>query len=96
MQPLDLDPQVGAQLRIEIAERLVEQEHVDVAHQRPADGDALPLAARQFRRLALQQRLDLQNFDARATRVSISSLAMPETRRPKLRFRSTVICGYSA
>ena len=62
MQLLDLDPQFGAQLGVEIGERLVEQEDVDVAHQRAADRDALALAAREFGRLALQQRLDLQQL----------------------------------
>src|SRR5690606_24397903 len=35
---------------------------LDVAHQRPADGDALALPARELDRLALQQRLDLQDL----------------------------------
>ena len=55
MQPLDLDPQFGAQLGVEIGERLVEQKDVDIAHQRPADRDALALPAGEFRRPALQQ-----------------------------------------
>ena len=50
MQPLDLDAQLGAQLGVEVGQRLVEQEHVDVAHQRAADRDALALAAGQLRR----------------------------------------------
>ena len=93
MQPLDLDAQFGAQLGVEVGQRLVEQEHVDVAHQRAADGDALALAAGKRRRLALQQRLDLQDSAARATRLAISSLGMPATCSPKDRFPSTVICG---
>jgi hypothetical protein len=55
MQPLDLDTQFGTQLGIEIGQRLVEQEHVDIAHQRPSDGDALALTAGQLRRLALSR-----------------------------------------
>jgi hypothetical protein len=48
VQPLDLDAQFGAQLGVEVGQRLVEQEHIDVAHQRPADRDALALAAGQL------------------------------------------------
>ena len=61
VQPLDLDAQFGAQLGVEIGERLVEQEHAGVAHQRAADGDALALAAGQFRRPAVEQLGDLQH-----------------------------------
>ena len=62
MQPLDLDAQFRAQLGVEVGQRLVEQEHVDVAHQRTADGDALPLAAGELRGFSVEQRLDLQDF----------------------------------
>ncbi len=62
MQPLDLDAQFRAQLGVEVGQRLVEEEHVDVAHQRPADGDALALAAGKLRGLALEQRPDLQDL----------------------------------
>jgi hypothetical protein len=34
--------------------RLVEQEQLRLAHDGPADGDALALAARQFRRAAVE------------------------------------------
>ena len=62
MQLLDLEPHLGAQLGVEVGERLVEEEHADLLDQRPADGDALPLAARELRRLAVEQRLDLQEL----------------------------------
>ena len=45
MQALELSPKLRAQLGIEVGERLVEQEHTRVADQRPADGNALALAA---------------------------------------------------
>ena len=50
MQPLDLDAQFGAQLGVEVRQRLVEQEDAGVAHQRAADRDALALAARELGR----------------------------------------------
>ena len=94
MQPLDLDAQLGAQLGVEVRQRLVEQEDVDVAHQRPADGDALALAAGKRGRLAVQQRLDLQDLRRRArSRLSISAFGSPAFFSPKDRFPRTVICG---
>src|SRR6185437_11227623 len=62
VQPLDLDAQLAAKLGIKVRERLVEQEYIDVAHQRPPDGYALPLATGKVGGLALQQRADLQDF----------------------------------
>ncbi len=44
MQPRQLDPHLHAQLRVEVAERLVEQEHLRMSDDGPADRDALPLA----------------------------------------------------
>mmetsp|Transcript_6369 Transcript_6369/g.11421 ORF Transcript_6369/g.11421 Transcript_6369/m.11421 type:complete len:337 (+) Transcript_6369:325-1335(+) len=61
VQQLEFTAQLGAQLGVEVGERLVEQEHAGLAHQRPADGDALALATRELRRLALQQRAQLQH-----------------------------------
>ena len=60
MQPLDLHPHLDAQLGVEIGERFVEQEQQRIAHQSAAHRHALALAAGQLRRLATEQRLDLQ------------------------------------
>ncbi|MNM81045.1 hypothetical protein D3C81_930320 [compost metagenome] len=54
MQLGDLDARLHAQGRVEVRQRLVEQEHFRVAHDGAADGHALALAARQFLRRALQ------------------------------------------
>ena len=62
MQPLDLGPHVDAQLGIEVGERLVEQEQLGPAHQRAAHGDALALAARKLRGLAVEEMADLQHL----------------------------------
>ena len=84
VQLLDLDPELGAELGVEVGERLVEQEDIDVAHQRPADRDALALAAGQFRRPALEERLDLQESTAAfSTRRAISSLGTPRDAEPE-------------
>ena len=94
MQPLDLHPHLDAQLGVEIGERLVEQEQQGIAHQRAAHRHALALAAGQLRRLAAEQRLDLQQARPR-------SPAPPPARAfgtwrhsmPKVMFWRTVIDG---
>ena len=60
LQPLDLAARLHAQLRVEVGERLVHQEHQRVAHERAAERDALLLAARELARLALEQRVELE------------------------------------
>ena len=70
VQLLDLGAHVDAQLGVEIGQRLVEQEELGIAHQRPSHRDALALAAGQLAGLAVEQRLDLQQRgDARDRRV---------------------------
>ena len=61
MQLLDLGAHVGAKLGVQIGQRLVEQEHLRIAHDRPAHGDALALAARKLRRPPLEQMRDVQD-----------------------------------
>ena len=53
LQLADLLAHLAAQPGVEVAERLVEQQHRRLQHQGAGDGDALLLAARQLRRLAL-------------------------------------------
>ena len=45
MQAHQFDAHVGAQRRVEVGERLVEQENLRLAHDGAADGDTLALAA---------------------------------------------------
>ncbi len=54
-------PHFGAQLRIEVRQRLVHKEDVGLAHHRPAERHALTLSARQGSRLAVQIRREPQN-----------------------------------
>ncbi len=49
---LQLDLHLLAELEVERAERLVEQQHLRPVHERPGEGDPLALAARELRRLA--------------------------------------------
>jgi hypothetical protein len=58
LETLDLDAHLHAQLRIEVGERLVEEEHLGLAHDGTAHGDALALAAGELAGLAVEERLD--------------------------------------
>ena len=51
-----------AQRRIEVGQRLVEQEHRRLAHDGAADGDALALAAGEVARPAVEQGVELQHL----------------------------------
>ena len=70
LDALQLEPEVGAELGVERGERLVHQVDRRPAHQRPADGDALHLAAGKLRGAVLQLAGDAQHprdlLDARA------------------------------
>ena len=93
MQLGDLDAHLHAQHGVEVRERLVEQEHLRLAHERPADGDALALAAGELRRPAVEQFLELQHarhFQRAPVLTSFGALA---TRRLKPMFWRTVMCG---
>src|SRR5208282_2691340 len=54
VQFADLDPHLHPERRVEIGERLVEQERLRLAHDRAPDGDALTLTARELARLAVE------------------------------------------
>lgn len=53
---------IDAQLRIKVRERLIEHKHPGITHDRPANGHALPLAARELLRFTIQQVRELQRF----------------------------------
>ena len=54
MQALQLHAHLHPQLCVEVGERLVEQEHLRMAHDGAPDGDALALAAGKLARLPLE------------------------------------------
>src|ERR1700674_4123786 len=60
VQVLEFPAQLAAQFCIEVGKRLVEQEHIRLPHQSPADCDTLWSATRQLRRLALHQLVQVQ------------------------------------
>ena len=53
-----------AELGVEVGERLVEEEDLGLADDGAADGDALALAAGELRRLAVEERVELQESAA--------------------------------
>ena len=86
MQALDLDAHLRAQLGVEVGQRLVEQEHLRVAHDAAAERDALLLAAGQLLRLALQAaRAGPSMPAARSIAALISASGIFLLRRPKAR-----------
>ena len=62
VQFLDLGAHLHAQLGIEVGQRLVEQEHLRIAHDGAAHGDALALAAGKLARIAFEQRLEAEDL----------------------------------
>ena len=58
-------PQLGAQLHpelgVEVGKRLVQQERAGMAHDRPPHGHALPLAAGELLRLAVEELAEVEN-----------------------------------
>jgi hypothetical protein len=56
VQRLDLGAHRHAQLGVEVGQRLVEQEHLRIAHDGAAHRDALALAAGQLPGIAVEQR----------------------------------------
>ena len=61
MQELDLRAHLGAQLGVEIRQRLVEQEDLGLADDGAAHRHPLPLAARELRRAPVEQVAEMEN-----------------------------------
>jgi hypothetical protein len=93
VQPRDLDGASHAQLRVEVRERLVEQEHLGLAHDGAPDRDALALAARQRPACAQQARQPSESARRRFTRFSISARELRELRSPNAMLSKTFMCG---
>src|SRR5215207_6135262 len=61
MQALDLAPHLIAQLRVEIAERLVKKENSRIAHDGAADRDTLALPSRKLPRITIEQLFNIEH-----------------------------------
>jgi hypothetical protein len=82
------------QLRVEVRERLVEQEDLRLAHDRAAERDALALPHPRVARLAIEERHRTPRvLAASSTRRSISSFGVLRSFSPNSMFSRTVMCG---
>ena len=94
---LQLELHLLAQLEVERAERLVEQEHARLVDERARERDALLLAAGELRRLALLEARELDELEHLARPGPRSRcLRTLRRRRPKATFSKIVRCGKSA
>ena len=97
LQRGDLGAGLHAQLGVEVRQRLVHQEHLRLAHDRPAHRHPLALTARELGRLAVEVVVEVEER-GRLAHASVRSPAFG-TRlilRWKPMFSATVMCGYSA
>jgi hypothetical protein len=76
-EEFQLRPHADAERRVEVGERLVEEADRRRADDRPADGDALALAAGELARLALEERADLHQFGNLADPAGDLGLRLP-------------------
>ncbi len=94
VQALDLGAHVDTAAWHRVGERLVEQEDLRIAHQRPAHGNTLALAAGKLARLAVEQMADLQDLRDLLDRFfSRSSFGTLRISMPKAMFPATVMFG---
>ena len=77
VQPRQLDAHVHAQCGVQVGQRLVEQEHLGLAHDRAADRDALTLSARELPGVAPEQFGDVQDRGGAGDLFSALCLADP-------------------
>ena len=97
LQPLQLEAGRRAQLRVEVRQRLVEQQHARLDRERARDRHALLLPAGELRRA--DGRRSRQGSRARASRARARGCAARGQRRsssPNATFCATVRCGQSA
>ena len=62
VQELDLGAHLRAELRVEVRKRLVEQEHLGLAHDRPSHRHSLPLAAGKLGGLAVEEIAEMKDL----------------------------------
>src|SRR5689334_24654022 len=62
LQPIEFDAHLLPQPSVESRDRLVHQIRFRLAHQRPPDGNALALAAREVRRNLIEKVSDMQRL----------------------------------
>ena len=93
---LELDLHLLAELEIERAERLVEEQHLGLDHGGPRERDALTLTAGELRGPAVGVLLESHRARAFIARSRRSARFMPRTRSPYATLSITLMCGKSA
>ena len=93
LQLVQAEPRLEAQLRIEVGQRLVEQEQLRLADDRARQRDALLLAARKLAGRALQQVADVDLGGGVGDRALDLGGAVPTIFSGKPMFCATVMCG---
>ena len=97
VQVRELDAHLRPQLRIEVRERLVEQEDLRLADDRRAPARLAAAGHRSAGAAFAASRCSMRSiFAACMTRCSISAFGNLRFWRAKLMFSATVMCGYSA
>ena len=100
VQPAQPAAQLLPDLGVERAERLVEQQHLRLDGQRARQRDALPLAARELRRIPVAEVVELHELRAAPAPVADVVVggrsARGRTRRPNATFSKTVMWRNSA
>ena len=94
VQFADLEAHLHAQRRVEVGQRLVEQERLGLAHDGAADGDALALAAGELARLAVEIVGEVQRR-RRLRDLLVDDVlgALPAIFSAKAMLLRTLICG---
>ena len=96
VQFLDLGAHLHAQLGIEVRQRLIEQEHLRIAHDCASHRDTLTLASGQLARIPVEQFAEAEDVGgARHALVDLRLLAFASRRLNDMLSR-TVMCGYNA
>ena len=97
LDALQLELHLLAELQVEGAERLVEEQHARPVHERARERDPLLLAAGELPRLALAERAELDEVeDVLDAPLELLALRTPLRRRPKATLSRIVRCGKSA
>src|SRR5262249_17742685 len=94
LQLLEEDLHLLAQLQVERAERLVEEQDGRLVDDRTRQSDTLPLAAGELHRLSIARAPQAGTVEH--LRGAGPARAIPLTRRPYSTFSATVMCGKRA
>ena len=84
-----LEAHLHAQFRIEVRQRLVEQENLGLAHQRPADRHSLTLTAGKLGRAAIEMEFELQDARDFLRSLVLNLFSTGLRRRERRRYSAT-------